>query len=72
MTIHLPPVSAMCLTYGRPHVLEEAIHSFLKQDYLGPKEMIVLNDCDQQVLLFDHPEVKAFAASLRPVPGFSA
>jgi len=53
-----PPVSCMCLTYGRPHVLEEAIESFLRQDYDGVKELIVLNDLDCQTLRFDHPEVR--------------
>jgi hypothetical protein len=53
-----PAVSCFCLTYGRPHVLEEAIHSFLQQDYAGPKEMIVLNDYADQILTFDHPEVQ--------------
>src|SRR5437763_15411277 len=53
-----PPVSCFCLTYGRPRVLEEAIHSFLRQDYAGPKEMIVLNDYADQILEFDHPEVQ--------------
>lgn len=53
-----PPVSCFCLTYGRPRILEEAIHSFLLQDYAGPKEMIVLNDYADQVLAFDHPEVQ--------------
>ena len=52
-----PPVSCFCLTYGRPRVLEEAVHSFLQQDYAGPKEMIVLNDYADQILDFDHPEV---------------
>jgi glycosyltransferase involved in cell wall biosynthesis len=51
-------VSCFCLTYGRPRVLEEAIHSFLEQDYAGPKEMIVLNDYPDQILAFDHPEVQ--------------
>jgi hypothetical protein len=46
------------LTYGRPHLLEEAIHSFLQQDYAGPKEMIVLNDYADQILELDHPEVQ--------------
>ena len=46
-----PPVSCFCLTYGRPRLLEEAIHSFLQQDYAGPKEMIVLNDYADQVEL---------------------
>ncbi len=53
-----PPVSCICLTYGRPDLLEEAIYSFLQQDYPGPKELIVLNDYDQQVLEFEHPEVR--------------
>ena len=47
-----PAVSCICLTYGRPHVLEEAIHSFLLQDYAGSKELIVLNDYAGQTLLF--------------------
>lgn len=58
MKINRPPVSCICLTYGRPHVLEEAIYAFLQQDYGGPKELIVLNDYAQQTLVFDHPEVR--------------
>lgn len=52
-----PPVSAMCLTYGRVRVLEEAMACFLAQDYPGQKEMIILNDLPEQTLKFDHPEV---------------
>lgn len=55
--VDTPPVSCMCLTYGRPHLLEEAVESFLRQDYCGVKELIVLNDFDRHVLRFDHPEV---------------
>lgn len=53
----LPAVSCICLTYARPALLEEAIHSFLQQDYPGTKELIVLNDYAAQVLELDHPEV---------------
>ncbi|NJN06124.1 MAG: glycosyltransferase family 2 protein [Rhodobacteraceae bacterium] len=53
-----PPVSCICPTYGRVELLEEAIESFLRQDYPGQKELIVLNDYEQQTLLFDHPEVR--------------
>lgn len=60
-----PAVSCFCLTYGRPGVLEEAIHSFLQQDYAGPKEMIVLNDYADQILTFDHPEVQVINVSRR-------
>ncbi len=53
-----PPVSCICLTYGRVELLEEAIHSFLQQDYPGQKELIVLNDYEGQLLEFEHPEVR--------------
>src|SRR5690606_25544357 len=53
-----PPISCICPTYGRVDLLEEALYSFLRQDYLGTKELIILNDYEQQALTFDHPEVK--------------
>jgi glycosyltransferase involved in cell wall biosynthesis len=53
-----PAVSCICPTYGRVELLEEAIHSFLEQDYPGGKELIVLNDYDRQTLVYDHPEVQ--------------
>ncbi|RIK39429.1 MAG: hypothetical protein DCC55_18120 [Chloroflexi bacterium] len=56
--VNPPPVSCLCPTYGRVELLEEAIYSFLQQDYPGQKELIVLNDYDQQTLVFDHPEVR--------------
>lgn len=55
-----PAVSCICLTYGRPDVLEEAIYSFLLQEYAGEKELIVLNDHAGQILRFEHPEVRVF------------
>lgn len=55
---HAPPVSCICPTYGRVELLEEAIESFLRQDYPGRKELIVLNDYAGQTLELDHPEVK--------------
>lgn len=48
----------MCLTYGRPPaLLGEAVESFLRQDCEGPKELLVLNDFDQQTIVIDHPDV---------------
>lgn len=61
----LPAVSAICPTYARPRLLEESIYSFLQQDYAGKKELIVLNDYDQQTLVFEHPEVKVFNVKQR-------
>src|SRR5215470_348934 len=55
-----PAVSCICLTYGRPEVLEEAIYSFLCQDYSGRKELIVLNDYAGQHLTCDHADIQVF------------
>lgn len=50
-------VSCLCLTYGRPALLEEAIESFIRQRWDGPKELIVVNDHPEQELWCEHPEV---------------
>lgn len=57
---NLPKVSCQCITYGRPKLLEEAIESFLRQDYPGEKELIILNDHPsmRMYLDFDLPNVK--------------
>lgn len=53
-------VSCICPTYNRPPraqwLLEEAIESFLRQDY-PDKELLVLNDCPGQELSCDAPDV---------------
>lgn len=53
----LPRISCVCITYLRDDLLEEAIESFLRQDYKGPKELIIINDYDGQTLKFNHPDV---------------
>ena len=55
-----PKVSCYCATYGRTKLLEEAIHSFLIQDYDGQKELVILNDFSEQTLFFDHPDIKIY------------
>lgn len=50
-------VSCLCLTYGRPLLLEEAIESFFRQQWNGPKELIIVNDHPDQELVYDHDEV---------------
>jgi glycosyltransferase involved in cell wall biosynthesis len=52
-----PEVTCICAAQGRVELLEEAIHSFLRQDYPGAKQLIVLNDTEGQTLVYDHPEV---------------
>jgi glycosyltransferase involved in cell wall biosynthesis len=57
----LPLVSCICSTYNRPpghqYLVEEAIESFLRQDYPN-KELIVLNDCPGQELVCEAPGVR--------------
>ena len=41
--ITYPFISCKCITYGRVEFLEESIESFLRQEYLGKKELIIKN-----------------------------
>jgi glycosyltransferase involved in cell wall biosynthesis len=68
--IHMTPnlVSCYCPTYGRVHCLEEAVESFLKQDYKGPKELVILNDYENQTIRFDHPDIKVYNTPYRIKP----
>jgi glycosyltransferase involved in cell wall biosynthesis len=49
-----PGVTMICPTYNRvsshPHLLEECIESFVRQDYPGQKELLILNDCRGQII----------------------
>jgi len=57
----LPFISCKCITYGRIHLLEEAVKSFLIQDYPSDKcELIIVNDYSLQKIIFDHPQIKIF------------
>ena len=58
MSNEYPPISIRCPTYGRPKFLNELVESFLRQDYKGKKELIILNDMPKMKYEFQHPEVK--------------
>jgi len=53
-----PMVSCICPTFARAYLLEEAIESFLRQDYTGEKELVIYNDFHEQEFIMDHPEIK--------------
>lgn len=61
-------VSCYCATYGRIHCLEESVECFLRQDYKGPKELVILNDYEDQNIIFEHPEVKVVNLPYRITP----
>jgi hypothetical protein len=51
-------ISVLTLTYQRHLLLEEAIESYLRQDFSGESEMLVINDCDKVEYAFEHPRVR--------------
>jgi len=53
-------ISCKMITHGRVHLLEEALHSFLLQEDAQDTELIIVNDCPGQTLIFEHPRVKIF------------
>jgi glycosyltransferase involved in cell wall biosynthesis len=57
-------ISVLTLTYQRPNLLEEAIHSFLIQNQ-EDCEMVVINDSEKSNLTFNHPQVKIVNVSKR-------
>jgi len=63
--MNLPKVSCICPTFCRVYLLEEAIESFLRQDYAGEKELIVCSDFLPQELVYEHPSVKIINLSER-------
>lgn len=58
--VEYPFISCKCITYGRVDTLEEAIQSFLLQEYPGKKELIIVNDYPLQKLVYNHPEIKIY------------
>lgn len=51
--------SIICLTYKRNELLEECIYSVLNQTYTN-WELLIINDCSDQIYRFDNPKVKIF------------
>lgn len=51
-------ISCKCITYGRVEYIEESIESFLRQDYKGESELVIVNDYPLQKLHYDHPKIR--------------
>lgn len=53
-----PKISILTLTYQRYHILEEAIQSYLSQDFKGESEMVIINDSPDVEYVFNHPNIR--------------
>lgn len=53
-------ISVLTITYKRPHLLEEAIESFLKQRGIVGAEMVIINDNPEVDYVCINPGVKIF------------
>ena len=63
--MELPMVSCICPTFNRVDKLEEMLECFLRQDYKGKKELVILNDCPEQKLMYEHPEVRVINTNIQ-------
>ena len=52
-------ISVLTITYKRPHLLEEAMESFLQQGIVGA-EMVIVNDNPEVEYVYDHPSIRIF------------
>lgn len=51
-------ISVLTLTYQRHYLLEESIESFLRQDFSGESEMVIINDSHKVEYVFEHPKIR--------------
>ena len=51
-------ISILTLTYKRHYLLEEAIESFLRQDFSGESEMVIINDSVDAQYEYDDPRIR--------------
>jgi hypothetical protein len=51
-------ISVLTLTYKRHHLLEEAVQSFLAQEFPPECEMVIINDNLSVDYIYDHPKIR--------------
>jgi glycosyltransferase involved in cell wall biosynthesis len=54
-----PLASCICVTYNRPHLLNELLYCFLNQDYEN-KELIIINDQSTVEYSYDDSRIKIY------------
>jgi glycosyltransferase involved in cell wall biosynthesis len=58
-------ISVITLTYRRYQFLEEAIHSFLLQDFDCESEMVIVNDCPSVTYEIDNDRIRVINLNTR-------
>jgi glycosyltransferase involved in cell wall biosynthesis len=58
-------VSCICPTFGRTNLLPEAVESFLRQDYAGPIELVIVNDLPEQEIVCEAKDVRVINSKKR-------
>lgn len=62
-------VTCVMPTYNRvsafKHLLDECVYWFTRQDYAGPSELLIVNDCSEQILVCDVPGVRVINLPFR-------
>ena len=51
-------ISVLTLTYQRHYLLEEAIESFLRQNFAGEAEMLIINDSPKVEYVLENPKIR--------------
>jgi glycosyltransferase involved in cell wall biosynthesis len=64
-------ITCVCPTHGRAHIIGEAVESFLRQDYDGDAELLIVNDCPEQPLECDAHGVRVINLPW-PIPDAAA
>jgi glycosyltransferase involved in cell wall biosynthesis len=58
-------ITVLTITYQRHHLLEEALESYLQQDFSVASEMLIVNDHPGVKYVFDHPRVRIINCDTR-------
>lgn len=58
-------ITVLILTYGRKELLEEAIQSYLMQDWDGDSELLIVNDEVGVHYLIDNPKIRIINSTIR-------
>jgi glycosyltransferase involved in cell wall biosynthesis len=56
----LPPLSVLCITYGRTRQLAELLKCYHRSVYAGEMQLVIVNDAPEQLIVVDSANVTVF------------